>query len=594
MILNMEKVYIRVLICIVKMIVLALKCADAATLTISSPSNCGKDTTLTCMDANPFSFWAIYHNGLKILTETANFPKYSSTLSENTLVVTIHYTSLNDIGRYTCFADYTQSMNVSLLFECKATAVIETILNTKKLKLQLEKVYPRNISLTASFESGGISAVLGGTPICKPSTTFEATPDAPTFSNIANENNQVVLRGDVGSPLNVTCTSSGGYPVQTVVLYFDDSAIIVSMTDQTAREGDTKFALKCQAWSKPPATFRWYKEGNTTLLRQSTGTLDDNSGTYVIPFVSRLHAALNTTITGHTDIYGNGINKVTLTCSTGSSNPSSNITWYRNSQHITSSNPVTNSAGDYGGKITSQILEFVPTREMDGHVLECRAGNGMSSSVAQWARVDDPIVSVTTGSVEMDETHSGSLSCTVDSKPPSTITWSRVDSASALPTDSMTRGNNSLKYRINTAQREDAGQYRCTANNIFGGNKHNHTQIVVRYVLTLTRLTYEDSGVYTCKVENGVPYSRNASAAYPVIANAETTINVAVQIGNVSEFSAEFFSNTQDATTKIRIALQRVRNKKNRSGAVNPNFDAAQTYEDVSMTTGTSVYDALS
>ncbi|XP_052804150.1 hemicentin-2-like isoform X2 [Mya arenaria] len=576
------------------------------------------------MDANPFSFWAIYHNGLKILTETANFPKYSSTLSENTLVVTIHYTSLNDIGRYTCFADYTQSMNVSLLFECKATAVIETILNTKKLKLQLEKVYPRNISLTASFESGGISAVLGGTPICKPSTTFEgyfsctwtsdsslsdgqytyravvttltastvsgsfqiATPDAPTFSNIANENNQVVLRGDVGSPLNVTCTSSGGYPVQTVVLYFDGnqrtsantgtlqndlytvavtytmpspariddsktfccnssypnadigykdnrgncfplwlnySAIIVSMTDQTAREGDTKFALKCQAWSKPPATFRWYKEGNTTLLRQSTGTLDDNSGTYVIPFVSRLHAgryecraengvgnadakhvhlsvqfpALNTTITGHTDIYGNGINKVTLTCSTGSSNPSSNITWYRNSQHITSSNPVTNSAGDYGGKITSQILEFVPTREMDGHVLECRAGNGMSSSVAQWARVGldikyDPIVSVTTGSVEMDETHSGSLSCTVDSKPPSTITWSRVDSASALPTDSMTRGNNSLKYRINTAQREDAGQYRCTANNIFGGNKHNHTQIVVRYapdVIVVTQNT---------------------------------------------------------------------------------------------------------
>ncbi|XP_052806679.1 contactin-1-like, partial [Mya arenaria] len=100
-------------------------------------------------------------------------------------------------------------------------------------------------------------------------------------------------------------------------------------------------------------------------------------------------------------------------------------------------------------------------------------------------------------------------------------------------------------------------------------------------VLTLTRLTYEDSGVYTCKVENGVPYSRNASAgqgqallnilSYPVIANAETTINVAVQIGNVSEFSAEFFSNTQDATVYIKkenfeskadIALTKIMPKK--------------------------------
>ncbi|XP_052806548.1 synaptogenesis protein syg-2-like [Mya arenaria] len=953
MILNMEKVYIKGLFCTVKLIVLALKCADAALLTISSPTNCGEDTTLTCTDANPFSFWAIYHNDSKFLTHASNFPKYSSSLSGITLVVTIHNTSLNDIGTYTCAAGYSPtSLGVSLFFECKVTSYAATIINTKKLTIRMEKVYPGNISLTARVESGGSSTSLGGTPTCIHSPTFEgyfsctwtsdssladgqytyravvttltantisgtfriATPDAPTFSNIANEYNQVVLRGDVGSPLNVICTSSGGYPVQTVVLYFDGkqrasantgtmhndlytvavtytmpqpariddlkilccnssypnadngykgsrgscvplwlifppsqvsvsqlaivvsgssvsvictasggrpaagltwsyngtttspqvttsiddttytytavstftravteadngktiqcfvshrslvtpiyrtavlnvtfsplnvnltgntndfnadgkhsliltckvgssnpaptiqwyngtlggdvisnsqpytdkegqfngvsreqtldiyptrynegqsvtcsasnnigneksatinlnlhySAIISSMIDQTAREGDTNFALKCQAWSKPPATFRWYKEGNTTLLHQVTGTLDDNSGTYVIPVVSRQQAgryecraengvgnadakhvhlsvqfpALNTTITGATDIYANGVNKVNLTCNTGSSNPSSSITWYRDSQLVTSSKPLTSTGGEYGGKITSQILEFVPTREMDGHVVECRAGNEMSSSLAQWARVAldlkyDPSVSVTTGSVEIDETQSGSLSCTVDSKPPSTITWTRVDRASALPTNRLTRGSNSLEYTISTTQREDAGQYRCTANNNYGGNKHNDTLIVVRYapdvivvaqnttvnassvdvrcnpigvpatytyttweqvwpgyglvrifsgsnILTLTRLTYEDSGVYTCKVENGVPYSRNPSVgkgqaqlnilSFPVIASAQTTINVAVQIGKVSEFSFEFFSNALEEAVNI-------------------------------------------
>ncbi|XP_052819322.1 synaptogenesis protein syg-2-like isoform X2 [Mya arenaria] len=457
---------------------------------------------------------------------------------------------------------------------------------------------------------------------------------------------------------SVTCSATnniGSVKSTTVSLNLHYSPILSFMTDRTIQEGDKNVALKCQAWSKPAATFRWYKGGSSVVLHQVNGTSDDNSGTYVIRLVSRQDTgryecraengvgsadskyvnlivefpALTTTITGATGIYANGVNKVTLTCSTGSSNPASIINWFRNNQTITSNESLVNMSGEYGGKLTSQVIKFVPTHKMDGHVMECRAGNGLQSSTAEWAREKldlkyNPIVSVNIAPVEIDETQSGSLSCTVDSKPLSTITWSRFDSGNTVPTNRLVKGSNSLGYMITDAQREDAGDYRCTAYNGYGGNKFNNTQVVIRYspdvgvvtqnttvnapsvvircnpsgvpatytytswkqvwpgygvvrtfsgsdVLTLTSLTYKDNGVYTCEVENGARYSRNPSAgqgqallnilSYPVIMTVETTMTVAVQIGNVSEFSVDFFSNTQDI--KVYIVKENSESKSN-------------------------------
>ena len=36
------------------------------------------------------------------------------------------------------------------------------------------------------------------------------------------------------------------------------------------------------------------------------------------------------------------------------------------------------TVGDNGGLVTSQLLEFVPTREMDDQVFECRATHPLS------------------------------------------------------------------------------------------------------------------------------------------------------------------------------------------------------------------------
>jgi len=85
-----------------------------------------------------------------------------------------------------------------------------------------------------------------------------------------------------------------------------------------------------------------------------------------------------TNITGDVNIVANGVNKLRLTCNTDSSNPASTIKWYMNGKIITSTGQMTHSNDSHGGTITSNVYEFAPTREMDGHVVECNATNGIS------------------------------------------------------------------------------------------------------------------------------------------------------------------------------------------------------------------------
>ena len=78
-------------------------------------------------------------------------------------------------------------------------------------------------------------------------------------------------------------------------------------------------------------------------------------------------------------MYANGVNTMTLTCRTDTSSPPSVITWYIDGLHVNSNKNTTLTNGDYGGQVTSQELELVPSREMDGQVVECRASNDISS-----------------------------------------------------------------------------------------------------------------------------------------------------------------------------------------------------------------------
>jgi len=83
-------------------------------------------------------------------------------------------------------------------------------------------------------------------------------------------------------------------------------------------------------------------------------------------------------MSGNVDVFANGINKMTLTCSTDSSSPASSISWYISGRLVTSYKNISLNVGDFGGLVTSQELDFVPSRAMDGDVVECKATNERS------------------------------------------------------------------------------------------------------------------------------------------------------------------------------------------------------------------------
>jgi len=89
-------------------------------------------------------------------------------------------------------------------------------------------------------------------------------------------------------------------------------------------------------------------------------------------------APIFTNITGDVHIHANDVNVVMLTCRTDSSSPAATIAWYRNNQRVHNKATISQTVGQNGGIVTSQVLEFVPTREMDGQVVECRAEHPLS------------------------------------------------------------------------------------------------------------------------------------------------------------------------------------------------------------------------
>ena len=88
--------------------------------------------------------------------------------------------------------------------------------------------------------------------------------------------------------------------------------------------------------------------------------------------------------------------------------------------------------------------------------------------------VDSPIA--TLSAPVLDETQTGVLSCTVSSKPSSTITLYNMVNNKVVGT---VTNNHIAQYGINATARENAGTYRCTAHNGLGSDS-NDMDVVVR------------------------------------------------------------------------------------------------------------------
>jgi len=86
----------------------------------------------------------------------------------------------------------------------------------------------------------------------------------------------------------------------------------------------------------------------------------------------------------------------------------------------------------------------------------------------------------------MKETNSGLLDCKVSSKPASIITWRRLDNTVDIR-EGLVKGENSLSLHFTDVAREDAGRYRCSANNNIGHVINTDANLVItcKYLVTL-------------------------------------------------------------------------------------------------------------
>jgi len=90
--------------------------------------------------------------------------------------------------------------------------------------------------------------------------------------------------------------------------------------------------------------------------------------------------------------------------------------------------------------------------------------------------------------LQIKETKTGFLNCSVSSKPASNITWSNGHGIAI--TEGLVKGSNFLSLNLTDVSREAAGQYLCSANNGIGDEVHENATLVVTCKLTFKILRY--------------------------------------------------------------------------------------------------------
>ena len=95
--------------------------------------------------------------------------------------------------------------------------------------------------------------------------------------------------------------------------------------------------------------------------------------------------------------------------------------------------------------------------------------------------LDNPITTIVGGS-QKNATEGDtdvSLECTAESKPPAKFTWHKTGDSSPIKTGTGTADNNRLVYTIPTVNRQHAGTYGCTADNVIPSPDSAEQELIV-------------------------------------------------------------------------------------------------------------------
>ncbi|CAK6964279.1 B-cell receptor CD22 [Scomber scombrus] len=387
----------------------------------------------------------------------------------------------------------------------------------------------RNISVVVEYAPKDTSAMVSPKSITEGQTvTFTCSakgrPD-PTytwFKKARAQVQQMEMGKDIWEISSITASQSGEYyceaqnehgetrsnPVLIDVTYAPNVMIEMTPHGPPIRQG-LEMTLNCSVKSSnpQPSSYAWFKDGACIKKEQ----------TYYVPWIKPEDSgnysceANNTAGSGRsetflieveyrprkTDILIPGSVKtnrqsvkvgrsLTVICNTEANPAPNKYSWYRYSE-----NKWTDSLQWTSNTTSNNRLYFESVKRADEACYSCNATNIIGTgdnSESLWIQVLYPPTNVM---LTMDtEVRSGefiTISCTVESFPPSSLTLTRTSTSSARSSEwHMTKSANdghknifSHGFNVTSAH---AGFYTCYANNSIGEQRSTQRKLVVKYI----------------------------------------------------------------------------------------------------------------
>ncbi|XP_078665233.1 uncharacterized protein LOC144907751 isoform X2 [Branchiostoma floridae x Branchiostoma belcheri] len=289
-----------------------------------------------------------------------------------------------------------------------------------------------------------------------------------------------------GSPLTLTCTSQQGKPPADLTWYKGTTPLsaVYSSSPNDMGQGDATSVLNIAALQQAD-------NGAVYQCRASQPALAQDQNTQVTVSVAFFEDT-TTTITGFPGTAVNSGTSLTLTCTSGNSNPAASITWSRDGGPAVTGTNNQQQDGSNGGKVTTQDLVISVQPEHNGARYTCRATNSELGLDRDSSEVGPLIVrffqSGITISGNSPVTAGGRLTliCTSgNSNPAASITWSWAGSAVTGTNTEEQAGSNGGKVTtqqlvLSNLQPEDNGtEVRCAATNSGLSQTQEDTVIVV-------------------------------------------------------------------------------------------------------------------
>ncbi|XP_035991112.1 hemicentin-1 [Fundulus heteroclitus] len=397
-----------------------------------------------------------------------------------TSTLVIHNVTKEHSGRYFCSANH---MNKTLVQDINVTVIY-----AKKPEITGDPTVKEGdiLNLTCTVESFPPSRITWSKLGINKSLTSDSSLDTRTSTRVTH---------------NETTEDPGQYFCTATPLNSSTQGIIIIMIDleklkttEENNEGDT-LNLTCRF----NVSFIWTKlvfntsvisgTGATTLITYNvTGeasgqymcTAQYQNTTLTATVVSKNKSVKTPTVAGESTIRQN--RSLNLTC-TGGSFPSFVITWTKRGINKTQKNQT--------GTGTSTLVIHNVTKEHSGRYF-CSA-NHMNKTLVQDINVTviyakKPEI---TGDPTVKEGDILNLTCTVESFPPSRITWSKLGINKSLTSDSSLDTRTSTRVTHNETT-EDPGQYFCTATPL-----NSSTQGIIIIMIDLEKLkTTEENTTY--------------------------------------------------------------------------------------------------